>query len=165
MDLWNAVSKWFDHNRWLVVGFVVSVLLAGYTVGCDPTTRSLLSPEQRVTVTELEREVVVFQNNLDKRAADLLKLEANYNSDVDSFNSSIELAKADLAKQVELRMKLIETAGAIGTAAATGGITAPAAIAAIVQLLTLGIGAGAVVNGLRKDKVISKLKNGASKTP
>lgn len=157
-DLLHTILTWLDHNRYLALSLAAALALSGWLVGCDPKTTSLLSPQQKVTVEQLGREVITVQANFDKRAALLKQEEAAYNADVKSANDSIDLAKADIAKQVALRTQLVEVAGGIGTAVATGGMTAPAAIGSVIQILGLLAAGGLGLDNLRKNAVISTLK-------
>lgn len=161
LNLWLGVLRkgfaWLDYNRFLALGVVLAVLTSAWVVGCEPRTRGLTS-EQRVTLLELEREVVSLQEHLDKRAAEIRQSEVAYNAEVQGVNRAIELAEADLRQQVELRLKLIEVAGGLGTAIATGGVTAPTAIATVTQLLTLLAAGGLALDNRRKNAVINRLK-------
>ena len=159
-DLLHGLLKWVDHNRYLVAGVVLFALFAGWLVGCDVKTQSLLSEDQKVTLRELEREVIVVQQTLDDEASTLREREALYNAKVESMNNAIAIAEADIAEKQEVRLKLIEIAGAVGTAAAAGTLSPAAGIAAAIQALTLFVGGGAIIDNRRKNRVIARLKNG-----
>ena len=154
MDILHNVLKWLDYNRGLAVALVLGVIAASWLVGCDVKTSSIIDPARQVTATQLDREITTLQGNLDKRSAAIKAQEAEYNSDVAAANTNIEAANADLEAQVQLRLKLIEMAGGIGSAVASGGFTAPAAIGSVVQLLTLLATGGLVIDNRRKDRLI-----------
>lgn len=158
MDLWHKILNFLDHERGKVIGLVIAALLASWIVGCQPTTTSTLDPERTVTPPELAREVVITQGGFDKRA-DVL------NADIATYNQTVEVAEADLEAKFALRTKIIEVVGGLGTAIATGGFSAPAAIGSIIQLAMLGLVGGSVVDTVRKNKVITTLKNGDSPAP
>lgn len=159
MDLLHTVVKWAEHNRWLVLSLVVALALSSWIIGCQPKTTSLLDPDKQVPAATLEREAVVIEAGLAKQVATLRQLEAAYNADVVKMNASIEMAQADIKRQVELRLKFIEVLGGIGSAVASGGLTAPAAVGSAVQVLTLLAAGGLAFDTRRKSKVIGELKN------
>jgi len=165
MDMLHNILKWVDYNRWLIIGLILAVALSVWTVGCQPTTPSLNDPNVKVTVVALEREIVSAQAVLDKQAGMILGLESAYNSDVTAKNAAIELAQADIKRQEELRLKLIELAGGLGTTIASGGLTAPAAIATVMQLLTLFAAGGLGVDNMRKGRIIAAAKTQATAPP
>ncbi len=142
MDGLHSLLKGVDHNRWLIVGLIVAVALSSLLIGCVPKTASILYPDRLVTAAELEREAVQIQGDAEAQLAQL------------------ELARADLQRQAELRAKVIEIAGGLGTSLAAGQITPAAGIAAVIQLLALAAAGGAIADNRRKDKKITELKNG-----
>ena len=138
MDGLHSLLRAIDHNRWLVVALLIAVALSGWLIGCVPKTASVLDPGREVTAVELDREAVVIQARAE---AELRQLE---------------LARADIQRQAELRAKIIEVAGSLGTAAVAGQISPAAGIAAVIQVLTLAAAGGAIADNRRKDKVIGK---------
>lgn len=163
MDLLHKATKWAEHNRFLVLAMVVGLALSVWLLGCQPQTTSLLDPDQKVTATQLEREVILVQMGLDDQAAMLTSLESRYNSDVTAKNRQIEAAETDLEEQQKMRLELINLVAGIGTAVTQGGLSAPAAIGSVVQVLTLLAAGGLGIDTIRKSRVIGKLKNGGSK--
>lgn len=155
MDILHSVLKWVDYNRGLVISLVLGLIAATWMVGCDVKTGSLLDPARQVTGAQLDREITTLQEQLDKRSAAIKAQEAEYNADVIAANANITAANADLEAQAQLRLKLIEMAGGIGSAVASGGFTAPAAIGSVVQLLTLLTTGGLLYDNRRKDRVIT----------
>lgn len=73
--------------------------------------------------------------------------------EVDRYLSKVDLATLDLDKQDAVRQELAR----IGTVLATGGTVNPTG--AIMGILSI-LGAGAVVDNRRKDKVIKNMKDG-----
>lgn len=163
MDLLHKVTGWIEHNRFLVVSLVIGAIASGWFIGCQPRTPSILDPTQEVTAIQLEREGVVVQLSFNQQAAQIEQLQQNYNSRVVAANAQIEAAEADLAAQQQLRLQVLEVVAGLGTAVATGGVTAPIAIGSVVQLMTLLAVGGLGVDSVRKSRVIGKLKNGNSK--
>lgn len=159
MDVWHKILNFLDHERGKVIGLAVAALLAAWIVGCQPTTTSTLDPERTVTPSGLAREVAITQGTFDKRA-DVL------DADIATYNRKAEIAGVELEDKIALRVKIVEVVGGIGTAVATGGFSAPTAISAILQVVMLGLAGGAVVDTVRKNRVITTLKNGdPSPTP
>jgi len=136
MDGLHKALKWIDHNRYLSTALVVALLIAVAFAGCQPTTQSVLNPGEKVTAVELQREAAV--------------IKADYKAKL----KSLEVAKADLEQQYELRQQIVGVVGALGQTAAGGGLTPTAGIAGAVQLLTLAAAGGALVDNRRKDKII-----------
>ena len=159
MDVWNKFLKGvLDHHRGIVIGLVLAIALSIAVVGCSPKTKSLLSEDQQVTLAELEREAVIVQKNLDSHATTITKLIEDHNTNVAAYNKAIELAEEDIARKIAIRQQILEVVGGLGTTIATGGLTAPAAIGSVLQLLTLGFAGGAGVDIVRKNRVINTLK-------
>lgn len=165
MDLVNKLSSWAEHNRFLVLMLILGAILGVGIIGCQPKTTSLLDPQEKVTPIQLEREVVIVQLGLDDQATQIEQLRQNYNARVAAANAQIEAAGADLQAQQELRLRLLELAGGLGTAVAQGGVTAPVAVGSIVQMLALLVAGGAGLDSIRKSKVIGTLKNGEPPNP
>ncbi len=138
MDGLHSLLKAIDHNRWLVVGLVLAAALSGWLIGCAPTTASVLDPGREVTAVGLEREAVQVQ------------------AEVEAKLQQLDLARADLQRQAELRAKFMEIAGSLGTAMAAGQVTPAAGVAAVIQILTLAAAGGAIADNRRKDKVIGR---------
>jgi len=140
MDGLHGVMKWADHNRWLAAALVVACLVCVGFVGCQPKTQSVLNPPQKVTHDVLQREAAV--------------VESDYTAKLKAF----EIAQADLERQYALRQQIVGVVGALGTAAAGGGLTPVAGIAGAIQLLTLAAAGGLAMDNRRKDKVIKSDK-------
>lgn len=136
MDVLHKVLNWLDHNRYLAVTILLTAALSVWLVGCQPMTGSVLKPGEKVTAVELEREAVVVQ------------------ADVEAKLKQLELAQADIQRQVELRTQAIQILGGLAETATTGTFTPATGINAVVTLLGL-IGLGAVADNRRKDKVIN----------
>lgn len=155
MDILHSILKWMDYNRGLLISLAIGLSASAWLVGCDVKTASIIDPTRDVTAAQLDREITTLQGQLDKRAAAIVAMEADYNSDVTAANANIAAANADIEAQIQLRLKLIEMAGGIGSAVASGGFTAPAAIGSVVQLMTLLATGGLVLDNRRKDRVIT----------
>ena len=138
MDGLHKVLKWIDHNRGLAVMLCAALLVCLAFAGCQPKTQSMLNPGERVTGDVIQREAAI--------------VEADYGAKLQAF----EIAKTDLQRQYELRAKIVEIGGALGTAAIGGGLTPVAGIAAALQLLTLAAAGGAVYDNRRKDRKIKE---------
>ena len=141
MDGLHAVLKWADHNRWLATFLVLALLCAVGFAGCQPKTQSVLNPPQKVTADVIQREAAVVESDYEAKLA------------------AFEIAQADLERQYALRQQIIGVVGALGTAAAGGGLTPAAGVAGAIQLLTLAAAGGALVDNRRKDKVIKNKTN------
>ena len=140
MGMVNAVLKWVDHNRYLVTVILVGLVISIMLIACQPMTTSVLSPPDQVTGTELEREAVIIAK------------------DAESKLQQLEIAKVDIERKLELRAKIIEVAGGIGQAVASGALNPATGAAAVLQIITLAAAGGAIADNRRKDKVIAKGK-------
>ena len=151
MDALHKMLKWIDHNRGVVAGLVLTALVAGWLVGCEPTTQSIKDADRQVTAAEFEREV------LDEKAA----LEARtvlLEQDAELLAQRAEVGAADLERQYELRRQILTAVGALGSDLAEGDFSAPGLINGIVSILLLGLAGGAVYDNRRKDRVIATAK-------
>ena len=137
MDFLNKLLKVADHDRWKVIGLLLGILAAVAIVGCQPTTGSVLNPGEKVARAELASEAATLKAQAE---ANVAKIEAGF---------------ADLDKQAEFRADVINTLGGLATAAAEGTISPTAGIASIVNLALLGLAGGGIIDGRRKDKLIS----------
>ena len=133
----HNLLNWLDHNRWIVAGLIVTVLGAVWLVGCPATTMSVLRPGEKVNAQELQREAV----------------------QVDGLVEQLALATEDIAAKNARRAQMLEIAGGVGQAVATGTVNPASGVAALFQLGTVCLAGGAILNGRRKDAVIKKLKN------
>ena len=161
-DVFHSLAKWASYNRGLFLALILGGVLSGMLWSCAAKAPSLLDPKARVTAAEFEREVVTVKNTFDKRAADLRAAETGLNADIVAANQKIALAKEEFQRQEAIRAKVVEVLGGLGSVAASGGMTGPAAAGAAMQVLTLFAGAGLYYDNRRKDRVIRDAKtNGA----
>jgi len=143
MDMLHKALKWVDQNRYMAVAVILAVGLAVWLLGCQPMTASVRHPGEQVTAVELEREAALIE------------------SDIQAQLKALEMARADIERQVALRAQAVEILGGLATAATTGTFTPATGINAGLTLLGL-IGLGAVADNRRKDKVIAE-KSAAAK--
>lgn len=122
--------KWIEHNRFLVIGPVVALMLWGYAVSCTPLTKSPLDPAKLVNTIQLDLEFKTWQSQQEIMAA------------------KFEVAGQDLEQQKLNNEKIEEQILSL----ASGGI--PDA-AGLVKLLIGGGGLGAIVDNIRKRGVIA----------
>lgn len=125
--------KWLNHNRYVVIGPIVGVMLWAYALGCTPETASPLDPGRMVNVTQLEIDFKTWQAQQEITAA------------------KFDAAGLDLKQQEERNAKLKETL--LGLAA--GGVPD---VPGLLKLLIGGGGLGAIVDNIRKGGVIGGLK-------
>jgi len=129
----TRILKWFEHNRYLVAGPLVGVLLWSYAVSCTPSTPSPLEPGRLVNTRELDLDFKTWQAQQQLMAA------------------KFEAAGQDLAEQKARADKLQEDIINL----ATGGIPD---VPGLVKLVLGGGGFGAIIDNIRKGGVIGGLK-------
>lgn len=157
-DFFNRSLKFIDHHRGMIVAMVLAVICAAWMIGCEATTGSLIDDTRQVTAPQIEREVIVLQGDIDRRAAAIEQMIAGYNADVEQLNAQIEAASSDIQDQLERRKQIIETLGALGASIAQGTVNPAAAISGVITLSSLFGVAGVGYDNWRKNKVINKLK-------
>ena len=129
----QKVTKWLNHNRYVVIFPVVAIMLWAYALGCTPLTMSPLDPGRMVNVTQLDLDFRTWQSQQEIMAA------------------KFEAAGLDLKQQEEQNEKLKTTL--LGMA--SGGVPD---VPGLLKLLIGGGGLGAIVDNVRKGGVIGGLK-------
>lgn len=161
MDILNKILTLIDHERGKIIGTVLAVCVFAGVYGCESKT-TIDDGKTKVTRTELHQKVVTLTTGYENQRKLILASVEQLNADIAAFNQKVTLAESDLDKQDAVKAQILTTLGGIGTAAATGGITAPVAIGSIMQLALLGFGAGAVVDQTRKNALIQTLQDKAA---
>ena len=138
MDMLHKALKWADHNRYLVAALVVSLVVSIVFVACAPMTNSVLNPGTEVTAAQLQAEAATLKGDY----AAKLKL--------------LKLAQKDIEDQIAFRTQIVAIVGSLGEAAVGGALNPTVGLAAAMQLLTLSIAGGALMDNRRKDKVLAK---------
>jgi len=129
----KKVWKWIDHNRWVIIGPIVGLMLWGFAVSCTPLTISPLDPGRKVDSLQLELDFKTWQAQQEIMAA------------------RFEIAGRDIEQQKANNAKIKETILGL----ATGGIPDTPGL---LKLLIGGGGLGAIVDNIRKGGVIGGLK-------
>ena len=129
----DKVWKWLNHNRYVVIGPLVGLMLWAYALGCTPETASPLDIGRMVNASQLEIDFKTWQAQQEITAA------------------KFDAAGQDLVRQEEQNAKLKETI--LGLAA--GGVPD---VPGLLKLLIGGGGLGAIVDNVRKGGVIGGLK-------
>ncbi len=126
----NKALTWIEHNRFVVIGPIIALMLWGYAVSCTPITRSPLDPARMVNTIQLDLDFKTWQSLQEITAA------------------KFAAAGQDLEQQRLNNEKIKEQIFSL----ASGGI--PDA-SGLVKLLIGGGGLGAIVDNIRKRGVIS----------
>ena len=143
-DLWHSLIKITDHDRHKMFGIVLALLIAGWVAGCNAKTLSVTGSGEQVTQTQFTREVAAA--------------EANLTAQAETLAANAQEGQADLDRQNALRAKIINTVGAVATAATTGTLNPAAGVGSLVAVLLAGVAGGSVMDSRRKDKLINDLK-------
>jgi len=133
------VTKWLNHNRFVVIGPVVAVMLWAYALGCTPEIASPLDIGRMVNVAQLDIDFKSWQAQQEVMAA------------------KFEAAGKDLVMQAERNEKLKETILGL----ASGGVPD---VPGLLKLVIGGGGLGAIVDNVRKGGVIGGLKRNKKTT-
>ena len=133
MEFLEKTWKWIDHNRFIVIGPMVAVLLWFGAVSCMPIVRSPLDPAKMVDERELALELRSWQA---QNEIMIVRFEA---------------AGEDLAEQKENNKKIEEMIIKL----ASGSV---ADLPGLVMLFITGGGLGAMGDNIRKRSLIAGLK-------
>ncbi len=129
----EKIWKWIDHNRCVVIGPIVAIMIWAYALSCMPETASPLDPGRLVNVQQLDLDFKTWQSQQEIMAA------------------KFEAAGLDLEQQAASNEKIKETILGL----ASGGIPD---VPGLVKLLIGGGGIGVIVDNIRKGGVIGGLK-------
>jgi len=163
MDYLNRALKWIDHNRYLVLSFILSAILIGGLIGalgCNSTTLGFFG--KKVERPVFNRQAAEIEKNLAVEKIGLEAALAKYNARVESVNAQIAAGMADLDRQDAIRAEILATIGTTAPQIAAGSISPWA-------LLPLGLGIFGTLFGLnanidkrRTDAVLAKKKHGGN---
>ena len=129
----DKVWKWLNHNRYVVIGPVVAIMVWAYALGCTALTTSPLDIGRMVNASQLEIDFKTWQAQQEITAA------------------KFDAAGQDLVRQEEQNAALKETILGL----ASGGVPD---VPGLLKLLVGGGGLGAIVDNVRKGGVIGGLK-------
>ena len=129
----SKIWKWINHNRYVLFGPIVGLMIWAYAVSCTPLTTSPLDPARLVNVQQLDLDFKTWQSQQEITAA------------------KFEAAGLDLEQQAASNEKIKETLLGL----ASGGIPD---LPGLMKLLLGGGGLGAIVDNIRKGGVIGGLK-------
>lgn len=129
----QKIWKWLNHNRFVVIGPIVGILLWTYALGCTALTTSPLDVSRMVNKSQLEIDFKTWQAQQEIMAA------------------KFEAAGQDLIMQQERNAELKETILGL----ASGGIPD---MSGLLKLVVGGGLLGAIGDNVRKGGVIGGLK-------
>ena len=129
----QKIWKWLNHNRFVVIGPIVGLMLWTYALGCTALTQSPLDVSRMVNAGQLEIDFKTWQSQQEIMAA------------------RFEAAGKDLVHQEEQNAELKETILGL----ATGGI--PDMPGLLKMVMGCGL-LGAIGDNVRKGGVIGGLK-------
>jgi len=135
----QKIWKWINHNRFVLIGPIIGIMLWSYAVSCTPLTSSPLDQGRLVNVQQLDLDFKTWQSQQEIMAA------------------RFEAAGQDLEQQQTSNEKIKETLLGL----ASGGIPD---VPGLLKLLIGGGGIGAIIDNIRKGGVIGGLKRNNTKT-
>ena len=133
MDAFKKIFKWIDHNRFIVIGPIIGLLLWGLAIGCQPQVDSPINPGKLVNERDLQIEFKEWQGQ------------------VDLIGVKFEAAGQDIEKQKQDQLKIQEFLLQV----ASGGI---ADLPGLLKLMIGGGAFGAIADNVRKRGVLAGLK-------
>ncbi|MBL4700317.1 hypothetical protein JYU15_01420 [bacterium AH-315-I18] len=157
-DLWHKSTSFLDHYRSFILSLIFTGLLAGYLLGCEVKTPSLIDPAQLVSAAQLQSEAHKLQAQYTQREKQLqLQLET-LTLEQQDFNTGLITAVNDLETKTQQRQQIIDTLGGLAVQAAQGTANPISALTALIGLVSAGSAVGLGLDSLRKDRVIKNLK-------
>lgn len=157
-DLWHNFTSFLDHYRNFILCLVFTGLLAGYLLGCDVKTQSLIDPTRNVNAAQLKVEAHQLEALYAQREKELqLELESLALKQQD-FNTDLAIAVENLETQTTHRQQIIDTLGGLAVQAAQGNANPISALTTLISLISAGSAVGLGLDSLRKDRVIKNLK-------
>jgi len=161
VDLWHKLVKIVDYERGKIVGLAIALLIGISIVGCEPKIDNPWDAAgPKIDRMELQLLSVQQEHELAKALAQYEAVGKELEARVAAYNQSLELAEAEIDRQLELRQKFIEIGGGIASTLLTGGtINAAAIIASLIGLSAVGFGTGAVVDKRRANRIIAENKS------
>lgn len=129
----EKIWKWIEHNRFVIIGPIIGLLIWAYAVGCTPLTPSPLDPGRLVNVQQLDLDFKTWRSQQEIMAA------------------RFDVAGQDLEQQEASNEKIKEGLLAL----ASGGVPD---MPGLLKLLLGGGGLGALIDNIRKGGVIGGLK-------
>lgn len=132
------LSKFFQHNQGIAIGFVLIMLFLLWFVGCQSETQSLLDPQLKVTESVLNIEYT----------SELARLE----NELATLKTTTTIRLQDLHRQDELKQALFKNAMLI----AESGNPNPLGMLSLAGTL---LGVGAIIDNRKKDGLIKGLTN------
>jgi hypothetical protein len=137
---------------------VFTGLLAGYLLGCQITTPSLVDPTRTVTASQLQAEAHQLESQYTQQEKQLqIQLEA-LTLKQQNFNTDLATAIEDLETKTTQRKQIIDTLGGLAVQAAQGNANPISAFTTVIGLISAGSAVGLGLDSLRKDRVIKNLK-------
>ena len=69
--MWNKINTLMNHERYVVIAFILTPATVVWISGCPSQTSSLINPTQKVTRPELQIELDTILATAEVRFADL----------------------------------------------------------------------------------------------
>ncbi len=133
MLFFEKIWKWIDHNRFIVIGPIVALVIWFMATSCTPLTTDPLNPLRRVDPRQLQANFETWQ------------------IEQEVLVKKFEFAGKDLEYQAEQNAKIEKFIINL----ATGGV---ADLPGLIQLLIGGGALGAIGDNIRKRGLIAGLK-------
>lgn len=164
-DFVHRVFKIADHNRYSVV-MTVAVIMAltalFATVGCASKTTSLRSGE-KIDKNAFHRETIAVEADLAIEQTELEAALAAHNEKVAAHNARVQAGLDDLARQDELKARIVNAVGIIASDAMEGGVNPAGLIPLAMGIIGAGAAIGTTADNRRKDAVIASTKKDNNK--
>ncbi|MFP4354073.1 MAG: hypothetical protein ACLFUJ_03030 [Phycisphaerae bacterium] len=157
MDILHRLTNWLDHNRWTFISILLAAAAVAALVGCQPQTAGLLD-DRPADPEQFETQVLAGRRQLQDEEGQLQAALARHNAKVEQFVARVEIGRADLQRQLEVRGEILNLLGAAATDAIAGAFDPRAFVIPALGLLGAAFGVGKSLDNRRKDQVIRRLK-------
>ncbi len=157
MDWMHRTLNWIDHNRWTLAAIALTGVCLAVLIGCQPRTEGLFS-DRPVGREQLEQQVLAGREDLAARRAMLQAEMEQFNASLERFEQRVDLARADLQRQEELRSEMLALLGSAASEGLGGSWDPRRFVVPALGLLGAAFGVGKTLDNRRKDRVIQQLE-------
>lgn len=146
MEKPQSLLTWVEHNKATAIGLAIAISFCILFMGCQSKGNSIINPGEKVTLNELNSEVIQVQNEYDAKIA------------------QAELSLKEIKRKDKLKAKAVNVLGSVAQLAIDGTLSPTTGLAAMLTLIGGAGGVGLVVDNRKKNKIIADAKKKTKKT-